>query len=154
MALTALTEGDVILIAVAIAIPVAAITFILGAASALRQVGKGQFAVQFEHDLPQRPGHGAATGEVREDEIRQMVQAKAYRQRARGEAPVDVDAEVTRLLDQKPAAGSAGRDAALREEVRQLVLARNERRMRKGEQPLDVEAEVDRQLRDLEGLGQ
>jgi hypothetical protein len=83
-----------------------------------------------------------------------MVQAKAYRQQARGETPLDIDAEVQRLLEDQPAAPSLGQDAELRDEVRQLVVARNERRMRKGQEPLDVDSEVERQLHELENLGQ
>ena len=71
-----------------------------------------------------------------------MVEAKSARREARGEAPLDVDAEVASLTRAAPSA-----DPALREEVRQLVLARNERRVRQGKEPLDVEAEIDRQLR-------
>ena len=92
---------------------------------------------------------------VREDELRQMLEAKAYRQSARGEEPLDVDAELDRLLaEQGSGAGSPADDPALRDEVRQLVMARNERRARQGKEPLDVEAEVERQLRELENLGQ
>jgi hypothetical protein len=94
-----------------------------------------------------------ATGEVREDEIRQMLEAKAYRQSARGETPVDVDSELERLVNEEPAAPT-GEDPQLRAEVRQLVIARNERRARQGKEPLDVEAEVERRLRELENLGQ
>ena len=83
-----------------------------------------------------------------------MVEAKSYRRQARGGEPLDVEAEVERLLSETDSHPAAGIDRELREEVRQLVLARNERRMRRGEQPLDVEAEIERQLRDLEGLGQ
>jgi hypothetical protein len=153
MAPLALTNGDVIVLVSLIAIPVAALTFALGAGQALRQIGKGRFAI--EQEFPQRSAGGAApvSREVREAEIRQMVEAKAYRRRARGEGPLDVEAEVGRLLEERPAP-DLGRDQELREEVRQLVLARNERRMRKGREPLDVDAEVERQLRELENLGQ
>ena len=72
-----------------------------------------------------------------------MLEAKSARREARGEEPLDVDAEVDSLTRSAPA------DEGLREEVRQLVIARNERRARRGEDPLDVESEVDRQLRDL-----
>jgi len=82
-----------------------------------------------------------------------MLEAKSYRQEARGEAPLDVDAEAKRLLAEKPQAPT-GIDSRLVEEVRQLVVARNERRARQGKEPLDVEAEVERQLRELENLGQ
>ena len=81
------------------------------------------------------------------EEIRQLVEAKSARRVARGEAPLDIDAEIAALT--QPAA--AGADAGLREEVRQLVIARNERRLARGQEPLDVEAEVERQLRELGG---
>jgi hypothetical protein len=74
-----------------------------------------------------------------------MVEAKSHRRVARGQAPLDVEAEIAELT--KPA--ETVHDAALRDEVRQLVIARNERRARQGKQPLDVETEIDRQLRDL-----
>jgi hypothetical protein len=75
-----------------------------------------------------------------------MLEAKSARREARGEAPIDIDAELESLTS-APAAS----DPALREEVRQLVIARNERRLRQGKEPLEVEAEVERQLRDLGG---
>jgi hypothetical protein len=149
----ALTNGDVIVIVSLVAIPVAALTFALGARRALSEIGKGPFAI--EQEFPQKTTGAPApvSPQVREAEIRQMVEAKAYRQRERGETPVDVDAEVGRLLQDQPAP-ALGRDQELREEIRQLVVARNERRMRKGQEPLDVEVEVERQLHELENLGQ
>jgi hypothetical protein len=65
---------------------------------------------------------------------------------ARGEEPLDVEAEMAALLQ-----ATSSQDPELREEVRQHVIARNERRMRRGEEPLDVESEVERHLRDLAG---
>jgi hypothetical protein len=149
----ALSTGDIFLIAVIVAVPFALLSFALGARGALSQIGKGQFAI--EQELPQKSGGGPppVSRETREAEVRQMVEAKAYRQAERGEAPLDVEAEVERLLAEQPG-GSLGGDAGLREEVRQLVVARNERRARKGEEPLDVEAEIERELRELENLGQ
>jgi hypothetical protein len=150
-----LSTGDVILIVVLVAIPISLITFVLGAGNALRQIGKGQFAVEFESDLPQKVSDDAppAAPQEREAEIRQLLEAKAYRQSARGETPLDVDAELPKLLAQRPGAGP-GIDPQLVEEVRQLVVARNERRVRQGKEPLDVDGEVERQLRELENLGQ
>jgi hypothetical protein len=154
----AISNGEAILIIVFAAIPVAAITFAAGAGRALRQVGKGQFSVQFDSDLPQKMRDSdaeAADAETREAEIRQLLEAKAYRQANRGEQPLDVEHELNRLLAEEDDAGKADADdAALREEIRQLVVARNERRERQGKPPLEVEAEVERQLRELENLGQ
>jgi hypothetical protein len=150
-----LSTGDVILIIVFTTIPIALLTFVLGAKNALDQVGKGQFSVEYESDLPSKitDSDAEAGPAAREDEIRQLLEAKAYRQRTRGEKPVDVNAELNRLLTEAPAA-PAGTDPQLAAEVRQLVVARNERRARQGKEPLDVEQEVERQLRELENLGQ
>jgi hypothetical protein len=124
---------------------VAAVLSLRGMGGLYDGIGKGDFALD-EPDLPTRgpaPGSPQALAEA-EAEIRQLVEAKSDRRVARGEAPLDVEAEIAALTHPAPAV-----DDALREEVRQLVVARNERRLRRGEQPLDVEAEVERQLRDL-----
>jgi hypothetical protein len=81
-----------------------------------------------------------------QEEIRQMLEAKSHRRKARGEPELDVDAELAELTRSQ-----AANDPGLREEVRQHVIARNERRMRQGKEPLDVEAEIERQLRALGG---
>jgi hypothetical protein len=146
--------GTVLILVVLVALPLGAIVFALGAGNALQKIGKGQFAL--EEDFPQSsqgPVH-AVSPEVREEEIRQMIQARSDRGVAKGREALDVDAEVEKLLASEPSGPSLGADRALREEIRQLVVARNERRQRQGKEPLDVEKEIDRQLRDLENLGQ
>jgi hypothetical protein len=150
-----LSTGEVIMIVVFTTIPIALLTFALGARNALNQVGKGQFAVEFERDLPQTITDSDADSSpaAREAEIRQFLEAKAYRQEERGEAPLDVDSELNRLLNEAPERPAAV-DPQLAEEVRQLAVARNERRARQGKEPLDVDREVERQLRELENLGQ
>jgi hypothetical protein len=158
MDLAAVQTGTVFIIVVIAALPIGAIVFALGAGNALDQIGKGDLAM--EHDMPDSGGsHGGMGGdgvsaEVREEEIRQMVQARSDRGVARGKEAIDVDAEVEKLLAPERAPGSLGADPELREEIRQLVGARNGRRERQGKKPLDVDAEIERQLRDLENLGQ
>jgi hypothetical protein len=153
--LYAVSNGEVILIVVLATIPVAAIAFATGAGNAFRQIGKVQFSVEFDTDLPQqlRNSDLAASPAEREREIRQLLEAKAFRQSSRGETPLDVDSELQRLLSARDPAPTRD-DAGLRTEVRQLVIARNERRARQGKEPLDVETEVRRQLAELENLGQ
>jgi hypothetical protein len=99
-----------------------------------------------QSDLDMRREEPASAAEAHE-EIRQMLEAKSRRREARGEAPLDVETELSELTTATPGPG----DPALREEVRQLVIARNERRVRQGKDPLDVETEIERQLRDLQG---
>ena len=156
----AISNGDVILIIVFAAIPIAAIAFIANAGNAFKSIGKGGLSVEFESDRPQQGltdsgAGGASEAAINEAELRQMLEAKAYRQEARGETPLDVEEELAKALtEQRSPAAPGSDDAQLREEVRQLVTARNERRVRQGKEPVDVEAEVERQLRELENLGQ
>ena len=81
-----------------------------------------------------------------------MLEARSYRLQRSGQAPLDVDAELRKLLD-GAGEGAPSIDEELREEVRRLVVAGNERRLRRGEEPLDVEAETERQLADFVGSG-
>jgi hypothetical protein len=146
--------GTIFIIVVLVALPLGALVFAMGAGNALQKIGKGPFAL--EQDFPQGsqgPVH-AVSAEVREEEIRQMVQARSDRGVSKGRGALDVDAEVEKLLASDTAAPSLGGDHELREEIRQLVVARNERRQRQGKEPLDVEREIERQLRELENLGQ
>src|SRR5581483_4680193 len=108
-----LSTGEVILIVVLVAIPISLATFVLGAGNAFRQIGKGQFAVEFESDVSQGLSDESASVS---SELRQLLEAKAYRQKARGEAPVDVEAELARLLAER-SASSGGADPHLAEEV-------------------------------------
>jgi hypothetical protein len=134
----------VIVIVIAVVAGLAAILSYIGSGEVYSSIGKGQFALDTE-DRPAGPKAGSPAAQAEQvEEVRQLVQAKSDRRAARGEAPLDVDAEVQALL--RPAAID---DPELREEVRQLVIARNERRVRQGKEPVDVEAEVERQLRDL-----
>jgi hypothetical protein len=94
--------------------------------------GKGRFVM--DHDAPRSAG-----AHERDDEIRQLLEARNARRARRGEAPIDIDTELARLT--APAV-----DPALREEIRQLVVARNHRRVRAGQPPLDVEAEIEREI--------
>ena len=105
-------------------------------------IGRGGL---FEDEPRKRDAAPATTGAVRDEEIRQMVDARNDRREARGQPRLDVDEEIARLTPAPVA------DAALTAEVRQLVVARNERRERQGKEPLDVEEEVQRQLKALQG---
>ncbi len=141
--------GYVLTLIALIALPVALIAF-ARSGPLWQSIGKGPFAIEQEMPPPSRLSQPEAPVDrkLQETEARQMLEAKSYRRRQRGEAPLDVETEVTRLLESPGAAGPAI-DEKLRAEVRQLVVARNERRMRRGEAPLDVEAEMERQLADL-----
>jgi len=127
--------GIVLFVVVAIA-AVAAVWALVTSGGSYDQIGGGGLSV----DEP-RPAAGPVAAAEREAEIRQMLEARNARRAARGEAPLDLEAELRAL--------SAPTDPELRDEVRALVEARNARRVARGEEPLDVEAEVDRRLREL-----
>jgi hypothetical protein len=106
-------------------------------------IGRGGL---FEDDgQRKRDAAPATTGAVRDEEIRQMVDARNDRREARGQPRLDVDEEIARLT---PAPSA---DPALLAEIREMVELKNARRLRQGKEPLDVEAEVARQVRDLLG---
>lgn len=77
----------------------------------------------------------ASDRRMRDDEITQMIEARAYLRRRREADDADEAPD-----------GVPPQDDELREEVRQVVLAGNERRARMGQEPLDVETEVDARL--------
>jgi hypothetical protein len=134
--------GTVLIVVSVIGVLVAAASY-WGSGRMYSRIGRGGLGM--EHDRPARPASAITQAEAQE-EIRQMIEAKSARREARGEAPLDVDAEIAAL-----GSGDPQHDPTLREEVRQLVIARNERRRRQGKEPLDVGAEVERQLRSLGG---
>ena len=151
-ALTALQKGAALLIFTGLAAPLIGL-LLKRVGGGWETLGGGPFAIL--NDAPRRSTAGAppkVDPAIQAAEVRQMLEAKSQRLRARGEEPLDVEAETERLLAaaERPR-GSDGLDAELRAEVRQLVVARNDRRLREGRQPLDVEAEVERQLDDLIG---
>jgi hypothetical protein len=135
--------GTVIIVVAVVAVVVAALSF-WGSGRLYSGIGRGGFGMDREEPGPESPS-APQSAEARE-EIRQMLEAKSARRVARGETPLDIEAELAELTRSAPAD-----DPGLRDEVRQLVIARNERRARQGKEPLDVEAEVERELRELRG---
>jgi hypothetical protein len=149
MAAIEISSGMAMVLITIAVLPIAAVSF-ARSGGAWRGIGGGRFSI--EQAPPPRGPEGADEVDraLQEAEARQMIEAKAYRRRRRGDAgEIDVDAEVARLLDLGAEGSVDGRGDELRAEVRALVIARNERRARRGEEPLDVEAETDRQLADL-----
>jgi hypothetical protein len=144
----AIDNGTVLALITVIVLPIAAIAF-ARSGPLWRGIGRGPFAI--DQDLPPRAaGRPVAPVDpaIQAAEARQMLEARSYRLQRRGEAPLDVEAEVRELLE--AAAGDVETvDEELREEVRRLVIAKNERRLRRGEAQLNVEDETDRQLADF-----
>jgi hypothetical protein len=142
----------VLVVVVSLGSLVAAVIAFAGSGKVYEQLGRGAFELDRESARSGPPVDSPAARAEAAEELRQLVEAKAARMEARGEAPLDVEAEIAALTNDSAVSRepSAAR-AELREEVRQLVVARNERRAARGQPPLDVEAEVERQLRDLAG---
>jgi hypothetical protein len=136
--------GTVLIVVVLVAVVAAAFSF-RGSGAIYKGLGRTGGLSMDQDEAPRpAPTSAAATSAEAREEIRQMLEAKNARRAAKGQAPLDIEAEVESLT--RP---QVPRDAALLEEVRQLVVARNERRARQGKPPLDVEEEIDRQLRDI-----
>ena len=135
--------GTVLIAVAVVAIVIACLSYV-GSGSIYRDLGRTGMSLD-EPDMRPEPAAGSSAAHAEaQEEIRQMLEAKSARREARGDTPLDIDAELDALAAPVPVA-----DAGLRDEVRQLVLARNARRVRRGEEPLDVEPEVERQLRAL-----
>jgi hypothetical protein len=136
--------GTVLVVVAVVAVVVAFFSF-RGSGTIYKGLGRtGGLSLDQDESARMAPTSAAANSAEAREEIRQMLEAKNARREARGQAPLDIEAEVESLT--RP---QVPRDAELREEVRQLVEARNERRARQGKPPLDVEEEIDRQLRDV-----
>jgi hypothetical protein len=133
--------GIVLVVVVVLAAIVAVIT-VAGSGRAYDEIGRGGLSLRDGSDRPAREPTPAVAAAERDEEIRQMLEARNARRRRQGKEPLDVEAELAALS--RPAV-----DPGLATEIRQLVIARNARRARQGKEPLDVEAEVARRLREL-----
>jgi hypothetical protein len=136
----------IVIVAVTVVAALIAVATLASSGGSYEQIGRGGLSLRDGSDRPAREPapSGAVAARERDEEIRQLLEARNERRRRRGLEPVDVEAEL-RALD-RPAI-----DPGLEAEVRALVVARNERRARRGQEPLDVDAEVARQLRELGG---
>ena len=121
---------------------VAAFLSLVGSGKTWEEYGKNRLVMDSELTTRSRPagpiGAPSSTAE-RDDEIRQLLEARNARRARRGEALLDIETELARLV-------APHIDDALGSEIRELVVARNFRRMRSGKPPLDVEDEVAREL--------
>jgi hypothetical protein len=124
---------------------------IVAAAIALVMTGKtweeyGRNRLVWDTEVSRAPKGGSAAALLERDtEIRQLLEARNARRARRGEPPLDIEAELSRLT-------APTVDAELRSEIRDLVVARNHRRARAGKPPLDIEAEIEREIAGLRNL--
>jgi hypothetical protein len=120
---------------------VAAVLALISQSKTWDEYGKNHLLMDTDLVKGAIAGSAAALLE-RHTAIRQLLEARNARRVRHGEAPLDVERELTRLT--APAI-----DDGLRAEIRELVIARNHRRMRAGKSPLDVETEIARQIEGL-----
>jgi hypothetical protein len=140
--------GVVIFVVVGLGAVIAVIS-LFGRSRLYDDIGRGGLSIGEDRDMrPSGSSSQPVSAAEREDDIRQMLEARNARRAAQGRPTVDVEAELAALTG---AGGAASSDPEIVEEVRQLVEARNARRIARGLEPLDVEAEIARQLRDLPG---
>jgi hypothetical protein len=132
----------IVLVVVVVLAAIVAIVTLAGFGRAYDEIGRGGLSLRDGSDRPAREVTPAMAAGERDEEIRQMLEARNARRIRQGKEPLDVEAELAALS--RPAV-----DPGLAGEVRDLVVARNARRVRQGKEPLDVEAEVARRLRDL-----
>jgi len=136
----------IVLVVVVVLAAIVAIATLGGFGRAYEQIGRGGMSLRDGSDRPAGEITPAMAAGERDEEIRQMLEARNARRAAQGRPTVDVERELAELT--RPAAAT---DPEVLEEVRQLVEARNARRIARGQEPLDVQAEIERQLRDLPG---
>jgi hypothetical protein len=134
--------GTVVLVVCGVGVAGALVALLLGRRT-WEDYGRNHLVM--ERDSSASSAGSSAAMVERDEEIRQMLEARNARRRRRGEPELDVDEELTRLT--VPAV-----DDELRAEIRDLVIARNHRRARQGKPPLDVEAEIERQIAALSEL--
>ena len=136
----------IVIVAVVAAAALVAIATLATSGRTYDQIGRGGLSLRDGSDRSARePAQSsAAAARERDDEIRQLLEARNEVRRRQGREPLDVEAELR--ARQQPAI-----DAGIVAEIRALVVARNERRARRGQPPLDVEEEVARQIRELGG---
>jgi hypothetical protein len=153
LAMSAVQKGAALLVFTGVLAPLVGFA-LKRAVGGWNSYGGGAFSILSEDPARRSAGAPAAPVDpaIQAAEVRQMLVAKAERQRRRGEPALDVEAEAERLMAEVAHDVAAdGADAELRAEVRQLVVLRNERRLRQGLEPLDVEAETERELADFIG---
>jgi len=131
--------GIVIFTVVALSGVIAIGTFLFGGQPPHSSIGGNAFSATTGDP-------GVESPEMREDEVRQMLEARNRRRIARGEAPGDIDAEMRELLSN---AQTEDVDNDVRAEVEAIIAARQARRRRKGRPEGDFQAEVDELIRTI-----
>jgi hypothetical protein len=130
-----------VVIGVSVLALIGAVIALATSGGAYDRIGRGGLSIGEDRHADARAPARQVPAAERDAEIRQLLEARNARRAARGEAPVDVEAELRALT-------APADDPELAAELRQVVEARNARRVARGEPPLDVDAEVAKRLRE------
>ncbi len=96
LAMSTIGQGVVLMLIPIVVLPIAAIAFARSGA-AWKRLGKGRFAIEQEPP-PRSSAQPPLDRAIQAAEVRQMLEAKSFRREQRGEAPLDIEAEVKRQL--------------------------------------------------------
>jgi hypothetical protein len=132
----------IVVIGVSVLAIVGAVIALATSGGSYDRIGRGGLSIGEDRPAASRAPARPVSAAERDAEIRQLLEARNARRAARGEAPLDIEAELHALT------AATAADPELAAEVRQLVEARNARRVARGQPPLDVEAEVSKRLRE------
>src|ERR1700710_2024344 len=98
----------IVIVGVWVVAIVIAVVVSLASGGVYERIGRGGLSMDgHEQRSGPRAGSPAAKAEA-DEEIRQLVEAKSARRVARGQAPLDVDAEIASLTQTAPAPADAG----------------------------------------------
>ena len=126
----------IVIVAVVVVAGLVGVATLLSSRGVYDQIGRN--GLTFDHEAL-GVDTVTASDPLRDEEIRQMLEAANARRAAHGRPPLE-------LSDLQ-----AAPDDALRAEVRAFVESRNARRVARGQPPLDVDAEVERRLSGQDG---
>jgi hypothetical protein len=139
----------IVIVAVVVVAGLVGVATLLSSRSAYDHIGRSGMVL--DHEAGAIDGMSAGDP-LRDEEIRQMLEAANARRAAQGKPLLALEdlagppAVAKRPPDRPSSRDAVVADEGLRAEVRAFVIARNERLIARGKPPLDVEAEVDRRL--------
>jgi hypothetical protein len=88
----------IVLVGVVVLAAIVAVITVAGSARAYDEIGRGGLPLRDGADRPARAPTPAVAASEREEEIRQMLEARKVRRVRQGKEPLDVEVEVARRL--------------------------------------------------------
>jgi hypothetical protein len=88
----------IVLVVVVVLAAIVAVIAVIGSGRAYDEIGRGRLSLRDGSDRPARAPTPAVAASERDEEIRQMLEARNARRVRQGKEPLDVEAEVARRL--------------------------------------------------------